>query len=330
MENVLAAFKEKYQVAALALGGYGQNWGISSGLGVRDLELDDVSKAAFLNVDGNVSYSPANDGYREYMELLHDWYEKGYVWPDFISQANNVSDYLISGTVGVATAERDLIQTITDMLQVEDPEAGLIGIKALRKDPDEVLNISYFVEKIIYGTAISATSDHKELAARWLDYCYSPEGQILTNYGVEGEGLQYDADGNPGYTDLVLHNDTYSAIAASTVYSAYGGAMLCYADRINPSYSERVLAALENWGYDTQDWVYPTKVTLTTEQGEAYTTIINEVNSYVAETSMKFIIGDLPINDETWEEYLDNMNKMGLEEVISIKQDALNTYLSNY
>lgn len=329
MEAVLAAFKEEFGVAALGLGGYGQAWGISAGMGVRDLEVDDVSKAAFLNVDGEVSYSPANEGYREYLEMLSDWYQKGYVWQDFISQYNNAHSYMISGEIGIACQDRDNVDYITSVLQAEDPDAGIIGIKALRKDPDEILNISYFVEKIIYGTSISATSENKELAARWLDYCYSPEGQILTNYGVEGEGLQYDADGNPCYTDLVLFNDEYSTVAATTIYSAYGGAMLCDADRVNPSRSDRMIEALANWGYDTQDWVYPTKATMTNEQGEEYTTIINEANSYIAETTLKFIIGDLPINDDTWGEYLETLDNMGLQRAIEIKQEALDSYLGN-
>lgn len=329
MENVLAAFKNTYGIGALGLNSYGQGWGVSAGMGVRDLDTSDVSKAAFLNIDGKVSYSPATEEYRDYMELLHDWYEKGYIWPDFISQSGNVSEYLASSVIGVTTAERDYIQTVTDMLQVDDPDAGLIGIRALRKEPDEVLHISYFIESIIYGTAISATSEHKELAAQWLDYCYSPDGQLLTNYGIEGEGLQFDTDGNPCYTDMVLHNESYGVTAASAIFSQYGGAMLCYADRTFEGYSERIQEAIENWRYDTQDWMYPTKVTLTTEQGEAYTPIINELNNYVAEASLKFILGDTELNDETWDSYLTTLENMGLSEAVQIKQDALAVYLRN-
>lgn len=329
MEAVLAAFKETYGVAALGLNSYGQGWGISAGLGVRDLDTSDVSKAAFLCKDGVVSFSPATEEYRTYMELLQDWYAKGYIWPDFISQSGNVYDYMASGVIGVTTSERDYVQTITDMLQIDHPDAGFIGIRALRQDPDEVLHISYFVERIIYGTSISATSEHKELAAQWLDYCYSPDGQLLTNYGVEGEGLQFDAEGNPCYTDLVLHNETYGVTAACAIFSQYGGAMLCYGDRGFAGYSQRIQDAIEQWGYDSQDWMYPTKVTMTSEQGETYTTIINEINSYVAETTLKFILGEIAITDDSWQTYLDDMEKMGLSEAVQIKQDALDVYLRN-
>ena len=328
MEKTLETFKQKYGAAALGINGYGQGWGVAAGLGVRDLDVSDASKAGFLMKDGVVTYSPATEEYREYLELIRDWYAKGYVWKDFVSQSNSMYECMLSGEVGVCTQERDLIQTLTDMMQVEDSNAGWIGIRGLRKEPEDELHISYFVEKIIYGIAVAATSEHVELAAQWLDYCYSPDGQLLTNYGIEGEGLQFDVNGNPGYTDLVLHNADYSIVAASAIYSQYGGAMLCYGDRTFGGYTDRTRHAIEQWGLDGQDWMYPTKATMTTEQGEEYTVLINDINSYITETTLKFIIGDEELNDSTWNTYMSTVEKMGLARAVEIKQEALDAYLN--
>ena len=329
MEKTLEAFKQKYGASALGVSGYGQGWGVAAGMGVRDLDIADASKAAFLVKDGQVSYSPATEEYRDYLELMADWYAKGYVWKDFASQANYMYQYMLSGDIGVCTQERDLIQTLTDMMQVDDPDAGWIGIRGLRKDPGDELHISYFVEKIIYGIAVAATSAHRDLAAQWLDYCYSPEGQILTNYGVEGEGLRYDAEGNPGYTDLVLHSPDYSTVAASAIFSQYGGAMICYGDRTFGGYTDRTRNAIEQWAMDGQDWMYPTKATMTTDQGEEYTTLINEINSYITEMTLKFIIGEVELNDDTWGTYMETVENMGMARATEIKQEALAAYLSN-
>lgn len=328
MEEVLEAFKNKFSVAAMALDSNGQSIGISAGLTVRELNTMDPSQAAFLNIDGEVSYSPATENYREYLEMIHDWYEKGYIWKDFVSEGSNSQDYVISGQLGVLTGIKDGLDTMTSSLQETDSNAEVIGIKALRKDPDEVLKVRNYVENVIYGTAVSVDCENKELACKWLDYCYSPEGQILTNYGIEGEGLQYDENGNPEYTDLVLHNDTYNGTFACSVYSQYGGSMLCYADRTFAALSDRVLDALDCWEYDTQEWMYPTKVTMSTEQGEEYNNIVNDLNSYVAEMTLKFIVGDAVLDDNSWSDHLDVLDGMGLEDCISIKQEALDIYLS--
>ncbi len=48
------------------------------------------------------------------------------------------------------------------------------------------------------GIAISATSDKKELAAKFLDYGYSDKGAVMYNYGIEG--VSYDmVNGVPTY-----------------------------------------------------------------------------------------------------------------------------------
>lgn len=328
MEQVLEAFKNKYSVAAMALDTNGQSIGISAGLTVRELNTMDPSQAAFLNVDGIVSYCPASENYREYLDMVRAWYEKGYIWKDFVSEGNNNQNYVISGQLGVVTGIKDGLDTMTSSLQEFEPDASVIAIKSLRKDPDEVLKVRNYVENVIYGTAVTASCENKELACRWLDYCYSPEGQILTNYGIEGEGLQYDENGNPEYTDLVLHNEIYNGTFACSVYSQYGGSMLCYSDRTFAALSDRVLDALACWDFDTQEWMYPTKVTMSTEQGEEYNIIVNDLNSYVAEMTLKFIVGDAILDDSSWADYISVLESMGLEQCVSIKQEALDVYLS--
>ena len=67
---------------------------------------------------------------------------------------------------------------------------------------------------------------------------------------------------------------------------------------------------------------------MTTEQGEEYTAIINDINNYATEMTLKFITGEVEINDSTWQEYLNAVENMGLERAIEIKQTALDAYLS--
>ena len=60
-----------------------------------------------------------------------------------------------------------------------------------------------------------------------------------------------------------------------------------------------------------------------------YTTLINEINSYITEMTLKFIMGDVSLNDDTWAEYMENVENMGLARAVEIKQEALDAYLRN-
>ena len=48
--------------------------------------------------------------------------------------------------------------------------------------------------------------------------------------------------------------------------------MLCQGDRTFAGYTDRTRNAIELWAQDGQDWMYPTKATMTTEQGEELST----------------------------------------------------------
>lgn len=41
------------------------------------------------------------------------------------------------------------------------------------------------------------------------------------------------------------------------------------------------------------------------------------------------IVGEMPLNGDTWDIYMETIESMGLDEAVQIKQDALDIYLAN-
>lgn len=80
------------------------------------------------------------------------------------------------------------------------------------------------------------------------DYLYTEEGILLANYGVEGVTFEYNAEGKPQFTDLIMNNpDGYAyrdAVAlhvidgAGTVYDALRGAS---------GYTDLQLSSWDDW-----------------------------------------------------------------------------------
>ena len=54
--------------------------------------------------DGEIKFGPVEDGFKDYITLMHDWYEKGYIEADFISDNSNWNspDYANAITTGDA------------------------------------------------------------------------------------------------------------------------------------------------------------------------------------------------------------------------------------
>lgn len=54
-----------------------------------------------------------------------------------------------------------------------------------------------------YGSAISRENKYPAITAKLLDYAYGKEGNLLFNYGVEGDTYTL-VDGEPQFTDKVM------------------------------------------------------------------------------------------------------------------------------
>ena len=66
-------------------------------------------------------------------------------------------------------------------------------------------------------------------------------------------------------------------------------------------------------------------ISLTTDESSERTDIITEVNTYITETKMKFIIGAESLDN--YDKYLAQINALGLPRAVEITQGALNRYM---
>ena len=66
-------------------------------------------------------------------------------------------------------------------------------------------------------------------------------------------------------------------------------------------------------------------VSLSTDESSTYANIINEVNTYAAETIVRMVIGEIDI-ETGWQEFLDTIDSMGIDEAVAIQQAALDRY----
>ncbi len=330
--NVLKAFQtELGKSGAFNISYLGATVNVTGGYETVGFYTDDEEMQPFMNIDGVASFGPSNEGYRKYLETMSQWYAEGLIFPDYITDSSQdlMQTAIANDEMGVFSYNRDDILRMQESARTIDADAYFVGSYDIRETADQEVHVRYPAQKVIDGIAISADCANIELAARWLDYCYSEEGSILCNYGVEGEGLQYDENGNPGYTDLVLHNPDMTSIACTAIYSKYGGAMLMDGRRNFGSYDEQLQEIINFWGESADmDYMYPAKARMTTDESETVSTYMEDIRSYVTEMTNRFIVGDETLNDETWSEYLETLDALGLQEVLDVKQTALDRYIA--
>ena len=325
--NALTAFKnEKGAEAGLLLPMGGESRGATYAGGYQTIGYSSdarMSGGHFFQVDGRVTSSLIDDNYRDYLTMIHSWYEEGLVYHDFYSNdTRDVLDPLVYGNqVGIFDGKVDYITRF----ESGDPNGAirLIGIaNPVRNEGDKSGFGNYVTQKS--SVSITTSCSNPELALQWLNYFFTEDGILLCNYGQEGVSFEYGPEGDPVFTDLILHNED--------PWLQFGNVTRLYLlDEVLPTvydqtrelsaYSEKEQEAIALWS-DTKEAKYTMpSVTLSTEENEELYKLLADIETYASENIIRFIIGDLDLSG--WDSFTDTMRDMGIERCIEIYQGAL-------
>lgn len=321
--DVLTAFKTEYGGGLwLDVRGATRNHSMSAGFDVSH----DGNYAQLTVIEDKVNYSPYTENYRDYLSLLNTWWEDGLIYSDFITQADRSTpeDSLVSsGQVGLWVSDADTMLTYERLGEGIDVGA----ITQPRKTEDQQLHLYTTLEAMANGLAISTNCKDVELAAKWLDYSYTYDGMILNCYGIEGEGLMFNADGTPGYTDLVLNNPDMMMIACVVMYSRFGGSGVMSEVRLMSGYNDEQKDAVSIWttGIDSA-YAYPAGIKMSTETNERYSQLLVDIETYVEQSTLSFITGSKSTQTD-WDAYLTVLESLGVEELVQICQSAYDNYV---
>lgn len=175
--------------------------------------------------------------------------------------------------------------------------------------------------------SISTNCEDVKLACQWLDYFWTEEGQLLCNYGIEGEGFEYDENGTPQFTDFVVNGGNFQFMM--TGYTLSGVPSLQDFDKSFFTYGDNVLEAFDTWASCVDDlYTLPAALTLNTEQNEAYSSKFNDINTMAEERIGKFITGEMDIESQ-WDAFQQDLTSMGIQDCIDIYQEAYDTYMAS-
>ena len=303
-----------------------------SGLEAQFLGLYDLVKGFYMGLDGNVAYCQVQPAFKEYLTLMHDWYEKGYISKDFAgSSTKNNQTLFDTGAVGMyfdscaAAYNRGQKAGFT---VVTAPYPRLAETQQLHWD--DYMKSGYSMVSDYRCTAVVTTSSkHVEQAIEWLNYCYTQQGALLANWGEEGVNYDVDAEGNKVYNDTMLKNPLMTATNTSYYYKQHVWSKLrepdvvCHAElRTSPG----ALSIRLRWGDDPlvdAALVLP-EVPYTADQLTAKNDVMADIDTFVSEKVLQFITGDYPL--DKYDEYVSTVWGMGLQDAIDIVTEAYNAY----
>ena len=282
----------------------------------------------WIVIDGQVIYSPVTDGYKDYLKRMNDWYEKGLVYRDFASyqQTFGQASMMSTGEVTLADGFYNSIDDTESDATVEGLRVKAVPYPVQKEgDTIHLRNYTYQVRPE-YAMVISTACQYVEEVCKYFDYMWTEEGIRLVNYGPEGVTWNWGPDGKIEFTDVITNDPDGNSVKSMFTY--YGTFNFCtYNDwtRKAITLSDDCMSCLDLWAScGDKDYVMP-NVTLNTEESETYGAIFSNVNTHVSEMTLRFINGTDDI-DAGWDEYVAQIEGMGIQKVIDCYQAAYERY----
>ena len=341
LTDVLKAFKsEKGATEALALpntvnvnngvlmGGFGSLAELSTnGMGVD-------FGASFYQEDGKVVYGATAEGCHKYLSWLHELCEEGLMSMDNMQarEMNPFSDYNAGMAANGTNGYMFNMQPFGGMYNgmSEDPNCNWWPVQDVAETAGQT--IPFFEEvSLIDMTALAITTacDDVEVALQFLDYGYSYEGSLLYNFGFQkGSGndietWDFDADGEPVFDGDAIKQVAESTNIASGVISTKDLAGVVFDKRLSFEFEERELSCFDAWSTNkTTDGILGSKTTLTSEEATEASALYSDIVTYVATSALQFINGDKDVDGSDWDEYVANIESMGIDALTDIIQGA--------
>ncbi|HML48856.1 MAG TPA: extracellular solute-binding protein [Clostridia bacterium] len=289
----------------------------------------------FYQVDGVIHLGQVQPEYKEYLGMLARWFEKGLIDPDILTNNASALDAKMTGDLCTVTyrSPDSGIGVWTASLRTTKPEATLIAAPHPKLEADGIRYIAQpnYRYQATYSAAITTSCKDVDLALRVLDYAYSPEGGLLYNFGIEGVSFEYDANGDPQFTDLVKHNPNGLTLKEAMILYGRNSSGGPFEKAVGPILSQRtykeqfdapfIWDAGIDWSRSLPRLVY------SAEEAAEYAAIMSEVDVLTEEMCVKIMIGSMPV--DSFESYVESIQQAGAERLVEIVQTAYDRHLAN-
>lgn len=325
----LTAFKEKKGVKApLTL--------IPAHLGNGSPFVGSFGIGSRYYLDRNqVKFGPAEAGYKDFLALFRKWFQEGLLDSEFA--VNNVKTFeskILNGETGAFIAANGGLERYLKQGQSKTPAFDLVGVPYPSRTPDEPVRFMFKANPIGKGKVVTITTANKHVreAMAWVDYGYGQEGSLLNSYGIEGVTYTME-NGAAKFTDLITRNPEGLSMTNALLLHARGnngGSYMLDGQFFGQywplSQQQKANKAWSKWLQEDKANPSEVKGTLTAEESARIASKETEINTYVDEMFIKFVLGQEPIDN--FDKFVAQIGRMGLSDILQTKQAMHDRYMN--
>lgn len=276
-------------------------------------------------VTNDLRFFPIVDDYREMLEYMHKLFNEGLIEQNIFSI--EVDQFLANGQQG-----RYAAMNFFNPIDYFGEEIGgrYIPGNAL-EGPNGHKSYTALVSPVraLGHFLITSVNEYPAETIRWIDYFWSDEGSRMFFLGIEGETYEM-VDGEPELMDVISNNPdglTVQEALAQYIINPGGGHPVLN----NPEYStapEFRPSDVENAEQNAEYLIDPWPIFLYTEEEQDRLSVVSvDLAQYVSENKALFVSGERDFSE--WDDYVNTIENMGLDEYMDIIQEAHDRHMEN-
>lgn len=296
------------------------------------LYLWDTSLGFYVR-DGEIIFEPLEENFETGVKNMKKWYEEGLIDPEIFTRGSKSRDILFSGDIGGCT--HDWVSTSDYNDKLADVVPGF-EVVVMAPPADHNGLVRERTERFpSVGWGISSQCKDPITVIKFMDFLFTETGSNYMNWGIEGE-TYYEQDGHMYYTDQVLESD----LTPTEYLKTYG---CLYRVGMNQD-SGTEMSTLNEYGVEAYEMYEGHPEWFNNEappyadgqldmkyfpEIEArYQRIMASIEPYVKEMFQSWILGTSDF-DETYPEFVKELDKRGIQEAIEINQIAYDYYIES-
>ncbi len=295
------------------------------GIGAAPVSIMNSEEKLFYPDQGVMKYGAVEPGYQEYLLLMNQWYDEGLLDQNFgIRSFTDIFERKNLIGQGKAAINWQYAEWFTNVKTEQGKSVNMTALPMPKLNQNDS-NVQWMVSRNKFlGElfAITTSCQHVEELVEFFDFLYSEEGVLLTNYGIEGKTYEM-IDGEPVFTDLIMNYDKGAYEGVGKYVNNHNGLVydLSFTETFqNLIYNKEAIDMKEVW-LESADLFY-TDYHLTIEESSRLIKIMSSITSYVEEYTIKGIVDKkVALN---WDDHIETIRSMGLDEALSIMQKAYN------
>lgn len=278
--------------------------------------------------DGSIDIM--SDGAYKMVETMKKWYDEGLIQPEWVAGTFSEADWEAAMLNGNGSIFYDYYNRAEWFMEnggsttTPNYQMGVLNfIKDDNGNPQKMTVSMKYNDECVTAVNANCSEDKIKTILTFIDYFYSEEGEILANYGVEGESFKTDANGDK---EFIADYQTEEATPAGEKRWSFLSDRFTVCKPVDNEaffkWNAPLIAEATGRLFTDENLGTSYVLKFTDDQSKEVTNLLASVYDAQMSGIAQFIDGTRELTPDNWAAFQQEMNDLGLSRIEEIQLAA--------